>query len=194
MSDENDNPDAPPVPIEPVISGARKFPGRKGRPPNAIKFPNAMVVSGKKKRHVDAIGEVETFATQKRRLAVPDWKRFSRMLSTATDRGKVLVEFAMEVLGGVGPDGERYDMKHRMDALKFIAERMYGRVKGEVEISGPKGGPIPIVTTNIDLSKCSDEELAALDKVFIRATVDVIDAEYSESESESGDGSSENQG
>ena len=134
------------------------------------------------------IAQKETFATVKRSMTSPDWKRFARMLSKATDRSRVLVDFAMEVLNGVGPEGERYDMKHRMDALKFIAERMYGKPKADVEISGPNGSPIPIGgTAEIDLSQCSVEELRALEKVFTRVTVDVIDVACNDSEDEGPD-------
>lgn len=176
---------------EPVNSGAPKYPGRPGRPAKQkLSASVAIVPKRVPTRHQTVVRDKETFATQKRRLSVPDWKRFSRMLSAATDKGRVLCDFAMEVLSGVAPDGEKYDVRYRMDALKFIAERMYGRVRGEVEISGPGGGPIPIASTQIDLSKCSDEELAALERVLTQATVNVIDAELSD-DSDGPDESSE---
>ena len=55
---------------------------------------------------------------------------------------------------------ESDDEKIRLDATKYLTDRIYGKATQALEHTGPDGGPIPIAT--ITAADLTDEHLAAL--------------------------------
>src|SRR5262245_3983978 len=66
-------------------------------------------------------------------------KGYSLYIRQQTRDGKELVDYALAVLRGEHGD----DVKLRLDAATWLADRGFGRPIQTTEVSGPDGGPIP---------------------------------------------------
>lgn len=84
-----------------------------------------------------------------------------------------IIEIASDSSEDMREDG-RINHEHiqrsrlRTDVMRWIMSKRLPKLYGDRavrEISGPDGGPIKTQASNIDLSKLSDEELEALEKV-----------------------------
>lgn len=116
---------------------------------------------------------------EKKKRLIPDKARFAREAYRMTEKGADILKFAVETM-----NNPEMDMKHRLAAMQFLADRTFGKPKSDVEVTG--GGNVSLTQNYIDLRGVSSEELAVLEKLVVNGAIrpasqkEVLDVECEE--------------
>lgn len=101
---------------------------------------------------------------EKPKRLIPDRQRFSREVYRQTDKGQDILKFMIDTM-----NNPEVDMKHRLMAAQFLADRTFGKPKSDVEVIG--AGNVNLTQNYIDLRGVSNEELAVLEKLVVNGAI-----------------------